>query len=484
MKPCNRRTFLAGSAAALAWPAFAAVPSGDLDVLIIGAGAAGIAAARRLTAAGRHVAVIEAADRIGGRCFTETATFGIPYDRGAHWLHAPDVNPVAKLAREAGLDVYQAPNGQRLRVGRRYAREGELETYLAALVRATRAIGDAGRGTKESTASQVMPKDLGEWRSTIDFALGPFACGKDLQNVSVQDLARAAERDIEGICREGVGAALTKLAEGLPLSLSTRATKITAYGRAGADVETTKGRMRARAVIVTVSTGVLASGKIHFDPALPKRHVDAIEHLSLGSYDHIALEITGNALGVENDDLIFDKSNGPRTAALAGNVAGTSLCLVDVAGKFGADLAAQGEAAMTAFAGDWLADLFGNEIKRAIKRTHATQWGKNPLALGAFSAASPGGHAGRRVLTDPVRDRIWFAGEAAHETLWGTVEGAWESGENAADAVHKRLGRGRALPARSTPKRRQRLDAPVARQRPGVVVDPRLGGQERPDRLN
>jgi monoamine oxidase len=484
MKTLNRRTFLAGSAAMLASPTFAAVPSGDLDVLIIGAGAAGIAAARRLTAAGRHVAIIEAADRVGGRCFTETTTFGIPYDRGAHWLHAPDVNPVAKLAHEAGLDVYQTPTGQRLRVGRRYAREGELETYLAALVHATRAIGDAGRAAKDVAASQVLAKDIGEWRSTIDFALGPFTCGKNLEDVSAQDLAQAAERDIEAVCREGVGTALAKLAQGLPVRLSTQATRISAYGRGGADVETTKGRLRARAVIVTVSTGVLAAGKIHFDPVLPKRHADAIGRLSLGSYDHVALEITGNALGVDNDDLIFDKSNGPRTAALVGNVSGTALCMVDVAGKFGAGLAAQGEAAMVAFASDWLADLFGNDVKRAIKRTHATRWGKDPLVLGAFSAAAPGGHSGRKTLTEPVRDRIWFAGEAVHETLWGTVEGAWESGENAADAVHKRLGRGKALPARSTPKRRQRLDAPVARQTPGLFRDPRLGGQERPDRLN
>ncbi|MGE0749104.1 MAG: flavin monoamine oxidase family protein [Variibacter sp.] len=485
MKPISRRFFLAGSATTLVSPAFAAVPTGDLDVVIIGAGAAGIAAARRLGAAGRKVAIVEAADRVGGRCFTETTTFGIPYDRGAHWLHAPDVNPVAKLAQSAGLDVYPAPTGQKLRVGRRYAREGELETYLAALVRATRAIGDTGRNPKEVAAAQVMPKDLGEWRPTIDFALGPFTCGKNLEDVSAQDLAHGAERDIEGVCRQGVGAALVKLADGLPIRLSTHATRIVTYGRGVAEVETTKGTLRARAVIVTVSTGVLASGKLRFDPVLPKRQADAIARLSPGIYEHVALEIPGNVLGLENDDLIFDKSDGPRTAALVGNVSGTSLCLVDVAGKFGAGLAAQGEAAMTAFAGDWIADMFGNDVKRAIKRTHATRWAREPLALGAFSAAAPGGQGGRKALMEPIRDRVWFAGEAVHETLWGTVEGAWESGEHVADVVNKRLGRGgRRLPERSAPVRRQRRDAPVARGLFDFGVIRGQGGQERPDRLN
>src|SRR5262245_53150586 len=94
----DRRIFLAASAALASAPALGAVAaSGDTDVAIIGAGAAGIAAARRVAAAGRRFALIEANDRVGGRCFTETRSFGVPYDRGAHWLHMPDFNPLAKL---------------------------------------------------------------------------------------------------------------------------------------------------------------------------------------------------------------------------------------------------------------------------------------------------------------------------------------------------------------------------------------------------
>jgi monoamine oxidase len=123
------------------------------------------------------------------------------------------------------------------------------------------------------------------------------------------------------------------------------------------------------------------------------------------------------------------------------NVGGSSLCTIDVAGKFGRGLAAQGEPAMQAFALDWLAGLFGSEVKRGVKRTHVTQWGKDPWILGAFSAAAPGAQPMRRVLAEPVRDRVWFAGEAAHEMFPGSVEGAWESGEQAADAALKLFGR-------------------------------------------
>src|SRR5947209_18574454 len=110
----NRRSFIAGSAAVASSPALGAVSaSGETDVAIIGAGAAGIAAARKVAAAGRRYVLLEASDRIGGRCVTDTAIFGVPYDRGAHWLHMPDINPVAKPAAPVpGMEVYPAPPGQ------------------------------------------------------------------------------------------------------------------------------------------------------------------------------------------------------------------------------------------------------------------------------------------------------------------------------------------------------------------------------------
>ena len=118
----------------------------EADIVVIGAGAAGISAARRIMAANRKVIVVEASGQIGGRCITDTATFEVPFDRGARWIHNPDINPMIKLGRSAGLDVVAAPLGQKIRVGRRNARAGETEEFLAALVRANRAIDDASRG--------------------------------------------------------------------------------------------------------------------------------------------------------------------------------------------------------------------------------------------------------------------------------------------------------------------------------------------------
>src|SRR6185437_10887924 len=144
----TRRGFLKASAAfaatpMLCGPAFAAVPPREADIVVIGAGAAGIAAARRIQVAGRKVIVVEASDRIGGRCLTDSTTFDVPFDRGARWMHNPDTNPMVKLARAAGLEIVTAPSGQKIRIGRRNARAGETEEFLATLVKVNRAIDDA-----------------------------------------------------------------------------------------------------------------------------------------------------------------------------------------------------------------------------------------------------------------------------------------------------------------------------------------------------
>ena len=447
MKRLSRRSFLAASATLVAGPGFAAqrqVPApdtraGNAEVVIIGAGAAGIAAARRLAAAGKRCVLFEAADAIGGRCVTDTRTFGVPYDRGAHWIYAADINPLAKLATQSGLDIYPAPPGQRMRIGRRYAREGEMEDFLATLVRANTAIADAARKSDVACA-QVLPKDLGEWRPTVEFVLGPYGCSKDLAEVSTVDFARSGERDNSAFCRQGFGALLAKLAAGLPIQLATPVTGIEYWSRTRLEVQTTKGAFRPSAVIVTASTNVLAAGKIKFAPDLPKRQLDAVAKLRLGSHDHVALELTGNPLGLRADELAFEKTESKQTAAIFANVSGSTLCVIDVAGNFGRDLSAKGEAAMIDFAIGWLTGLYGADFKNIAKRRHATRWDSEPWILGASSVAAPGAQSARRIMQEPLSGRIFFAGEAAHETQWGTVNGAWESGERAADAVVKLLG--------------------------------------------
>jgi monoamine oxidase len=431
----------------------------EADIVVIGAGAAGIAAARRIMAANRRVIVLEAAGQIGGRCLTDSATFGVPFDRGARWMHNPDTNPMIRLARSAGLDTSAAPLGQKIRIGRRNARAGETEEFLAALVRANRAIDDASRGKADVSCASALPKDLGDWAGTAEFVLGANATAKDLKDVSVIDRARAPDRNNVPIgCRQGLGTLIAKLGDQVPVSLSTPASRIAWTGR-DVTVETPAGKIAARAAIITVSSNVLAAGNIKFTPDIPKRQLDAAAKLGLGSYDRIALALPGNPLGLARDDVIIEQSTSTRTALLLANIGGSSLCAIDVAGSFGRDLSGQGEPAMVAFALEWLTKLFGSEAAAAIKKSSATRWNAAPFALGAMSVAAPGAQPSRKILTEPI-GCMFLAGEATHETLWGTVDGAWESGERAADAALRRIGALKDEPVAPAPVTKRRRAPP------------------------
>ncbi len=463
----TRRGFLTATTALAAGPAFgggrawgAPLPR-EADIVVIGAGAAGIAAARRIVAANRKVIVVEATGQIGGRCLTDTTTFDVPFDRGARWMHNPDTNPMIRLARNAGFDVSAPPFGQKIRIGRRNARAGETEEFLAALVRANRAIDEASRGKADVACASILPKDLGDWAGTVEFVLGANGTSKDLKEVSVIDKARAQDRNAAIACRQGLGALIAKLGEQVPLALSTPASRLS-WSNRDVTVETPAGKIAARAAIITVSSNVLAAGNIKFTPDIPKRQLDAAAKLALGSYDRIALELPGNPLGLGRDDIIIEQSNSTRTALLFANMAGSSLCSIDVGGSFGRDLSAQGEKAMVAFAVEWLAKLFGSEAAAAVKKSSATRWNAAPFALGAMSAASPGGQPSRKILTEPV-GCMFLAGEATHETLWGTVDGAWESGERAAEAALRRIGaiRDEPVAAPAPPAKRRRHPAPI-----------------------
>jgi monoamine oxidase len=463
----TRRDFLSASAALAVTPvlggrAGAAPLPREADIVVIGAGAAGVAAARRIMAANRKVIVVEATNQIGGRCQTDSSTFEVPFDRGARWMHNPDTNPMIKLARAAGLEITTAPSGQKIRIGRRYARPGETEEFLAALVRANRAIDDASRRLDVSCAS-VLPKDLGDWAGAAEFVLGASFAGKDLKDLSVGDKARAQDRNTAIACRQGLGTLIAKLGEQVPLSLSTPANRIS-WGSRDVTVETPSGKIAARAAVITVSSNVLAAGNIKFTPDIPKRTLEAAGRLTLGSYDRIALQMPGNPLGLSRDDVVIEQSNSTRTALMYANMGGSSLCTIDVAGSFGRDLSAQGERAMVAFATEWLTKLFGSDAANAVKKSSATRWDAAPFALGAMSAAGPGGQASRKILTEPI-GCMYLAGEATHETLWGTIDGAWESGERAAEAALRRIGALKDNEPAPAPARAPKRRAPSASSR-------------------
>ena len=481
----TRRDFLGASAALAAAPALgaralAAPLPREADIVVIGAGAAGIAAARRIVAANRKVIVVEAASQIGGRCVTDTATFGVPFDRGARWMHNPDTNPLIKLARAAGLDISAVPLGQKIRIGRRYARAGETEEFLAALVRANRAIDDASHGKTDAACASVLPNDLGDWAGTAEFVLGANATGKDLREISVIDRAHGLDRSAAISCRQGLGTLIAKLGEQIPVSLSTPANRVSWSNRDVA-VETPSGKIVARAAVITVSSNVLTAGNIKFNARPPEtspRRSREAEPRQLRSH---RAAVAGQSAGACARRHPHRAEQFDADGAVVRQHRGSSLCSIDVAGSFGRDLSSQGEKAMVAFGLEWLAKLFGSDAAAAVKKSSVTRWDAAPFALGAMSAAAPGAQPLRKTLAEPI-GCMFLAGEATHENLWGTIDGAWESGERAAEAALRRIGAlrdtepaarprsqdGSAAPRRSGPQCRQ--VGSIERDDPQIVI--------------
>ncbi|MFN8829208.1 MAG: flavin monoamine oxidase family protein [Labrys sp. (in: a-proteobacteria)] len=438
----TRRGFLGVLGGLAATPALASrkkaaapLPRTEVDVVVIGAGAAGIAAARRLLAAKRSVLVVEARDRVGGRAETDTALFNRPVDLGAHWLHDAANNSLVALARSAGIVTQTAPDG-RLDMGGRFATEAELTAYDAALDAATQAIEAAAAEGRDVAAAGVVP-DGGDWRETVAFSLGPYDSGVDLDDLSTVDFANGAEGE-DFFATGGYGALVAGLAEGLPITLSTLVTTIDWSGK-GVRIDSAAGIIEAKAAIITASTNALMAERIVFKPALPDPTLSALAALPLATYNHIILEIPGDPLGFGPDAEITFRIEDPNALGLLANIGGGPLWYCDVAGRFGKELEEESDLVAGDWAKDFLARRFGRALVPPSVRVAVTHWGLEPTILGAFSAAVPGGAARRLDLARPLGDRLYFAGEATSVTAFGTVHGAWLEGERAAAAVLARL---------------------------------------------
>ncbi len=435
----SRRGFLTGTVSVAASQALGQVASsGEVDVAIVGAGAAGIAAARRVASAGKTYALLEASNRIGGRIWTARGGLNADYDRGAHFMSASGRNPLVALGRLEKIDLQPVSPFRRIYVGLREARDNDYDAFTAALRRASRAIVAAGEAGRDIPASQAMP-DLGEWSSTIGFVLGANTFSKNLENLSTVDFGRLEDQPDEITSRPGLGRMLEMVARPLNVTLDAGVMRIGPASRGPIVLETARGNIRADAVIVTVSTSVLASARIKFDAAFPKRTLDAAESLSLGTRDRLAFELKGNPFKFGDDQRILFKSMDARNISMLARAGGSDICFAEFSGTFGREMSAKGEAAMRDFVAEQFTEHFGAEAKKYLGSAEAVRWSADPFILGGTSAAAPGRGGNRRILSEPLFDRMFLAGEAVHETWFGSVAGAWVTGERAADAALRYL---------------------------------------------
>ena len=411
----------------------------DPDVLVIGAGCAGIAAARELAARGRSCIVLEAGPRVGGSAYTESASLGVPFDHGASWLHQADDNPLTPLTAALGIETidHDALRQRRLVTQGRFATAEEDHAFATAEHDFWATIeAAAGNGTPDRPASEAAPR-TGPWDATIAHWEGAQICAAELSRMSLHDFAATALDGPNLIMRSGVGGLVARLAAGLPIRLDAAATRIR-WGLHGVTAEGDFGTIAARAAIVTVSTGVLASGAIAFDPPLPEATQSAVHALPRGLLTKVAFR----ADHPDAPDLppftslrraVTQSGDRPMSwiSRLFGDPVMVAFCGGARAWSFAGDpAAAEAEARAEAKA------VFGARAAAALGTPVVTRWAEDPLFRGAYSHAVPGAQAARSTLARPLADgRLCFAGEACHPRFAATVAGAWSSGITAAQAV-------------------------------------------------
>lgn len=402
----------------------------DIDVAIVGAGAAGIAAARYLRAKTLDCRVLEARARPGGRAWTDHDSLGLPFDRGCAWLHDALHNPLRLLARSEGMEC---ASGMHIRYhrGGRFAARRESEAIRDFLDRSIQTLTCTGRTGHDVPAASILPRTDAH-KPFLDYLVAAIN-GVDAESYSTGDAAEE-ESGENWIIREGLGTLIAeRLGAKLPMSLDCPVRRIAWNGR-GVRLDTDQGSLRARAVIVTVSTGVLAGGGLAFEPGLPDWKRRALDALPMGRAEKIALAFDGDVFDVPENTLVSIERQG-RVVGFHLRPFGHALAVCYTGGQLAETVAGMEQAETQAFAMDHLAHAFGAGIRRRLHGCSITAWHKDPWARGSYSAAQPGGHLQRALLARPLSPYLQFAGEATHSQAFATAHGAWMSGIRAAESV-------------------------------------------------
>jgi monoamine oxidase len=458
----RRQAIMMTAAAAMLPAAFAAraanLPS-ETEVVIVGAGLAGLAAARMLQDRGRNVVVLEARDRLGGRIWTNTAALDFPVDLGASLLKSADINPLAieLRNREARL---QADEGDFWLFDQNSsgepARDASTQDYDAlgfAYDKMDDALLDARALRSDvALASRIKLEANGPAGRWIDLAralAAPLHVGVEFPTLSALDAPRLIGTGNDAWLPGGFGTWLNQFAADLPVFRNRAVVRIdwAGTGSGGVTVATAEGHVRAEACIVTVPLGLLgAKDGIVFQPGLPEPQREALTRMTMGVIDRIALQYEGGSFDAPANTQALLRAHSSRAMTIRLNAQGMPLAIAQVGGDYARDLEGRGEAAMIAAARSQVRTMLGEAVDRKFVKGVATHWGSDPWSRGAVAAAKPGfatarRNAGRALTSAAGRARVLFAGEAFAPVDWiGSAAGAWLSGRVAATEALRVLG--------------------------------------------
>jgi monoamine oxidase len=408
---------------------------GDAEVAVIGGGAAGVGAARRLHEAGVKALVVEARNRLGGRAWTVEAG-GYAIDLGCGWLHSAKRNPWTKIAEAQGQTIDRTPPPwvrATSQPGLTAAESDEMHTALWALHERADALPE---GEPDRSLADLLEPN-GRWNALID-AISGYYSGAELARVSARDFGRYADDGVNWRVAEGYGETIVAHGAGLEVAFDSAVTRIDHGGRR-IRVETRRGVVEADAAIVTLPSALVAADEKLFAPALPDK-TGAAAGLPLGHDDKLFLSLA-EAKAFEPETRAFGDPRRVDTASYQFRPFGRPMIECYFGGALASELERNGEAAFFAFARSELVGLYGGDFARRIAPLALHGWSGDPFARGAYSYALPGRADDRATLAAPVDGRLFFAGEACSREDFSTAHGAYLTGVAAAERAIKTLRR-------------------------------------------
>ncbi|MCF8067124.1 MAG: FAD-dependent oxidoreductase [Desulfobacterales bacterium] len=441
----SRRILLKGIAAApfilSSASTWASIPA-EPDVVIIGAGAAGLGAAKTLTDLGISFIMIEAQARTGGRAYTDEHIFGIPYDMGCHWLNYDDANPWYNYGKNNDFTIIPEKNDPYgLFVGNRPATKIEMKAYDKEWDRFSDRICRAAEGRNPDVSPAEAMEIDNKWKFLVSYIRGPLGMGKEIDEWSCKDWYWSGSESFTTFCNEGYGSIVAHYRRNLPVELATPAQHIDWQG-SGVKTGTPKGTINSKAVIITVSTGVLGADKIKFTPSLPVVKQESFQYVSMGTYNNVALQFSKDFFGLGPDAYVdYVNEAGTEGGGMLTNMGGTNLSYVYSGGDLGRELELAGFEAGVEWGLNEVVKAYGSDAGKYFIKGNFTRWGEHPWTLGSYASAKPGYWHMREELRKTVADKIFFAGEATHPKQWATCGGGILSGIDAANNVAKTFGK-------------------------------------------
>ena len=424
------------------------IPS-ETDVAVIGAGLAGLAAARLLRERGLRVVVLEARQRLGGRAFTDSSRFGFPVDLGALHLRSVELNPLVPLLRARNIPGEVEDGDFWLFDAGRDAAPGDYDSLGADLDRLDDALADAKAARQDRPLAALVSLDS-RWADAAKGLAGPLHVGLDFPQLSALDTPRLSGTGRDLWLPGGLGAWVAGLGEGLAIFTGQPVHRVEWTDR-GVKLSHAGGVLEARACIVAVAPGVLTANGIGFAPEQPAARREALGRLQIGVIERVLLrfqpgsfDAVANTQAYGPASLPGGANGGPPLARQAMlfrlNCQNHPIVQASFGGSYARDLAKEGEAAMIAAARARLKLLLGGAAEEGFVDGMATRWSSDPYSLGSHSVIRPGAGGVRRALAVPM-GRVLFAGDYLAPPEWlGQLPGAWLSGREAAQAAIRMLG--------------------------------------------